>query len=272
MNLCISTLACPAWTLDQIIDGCVQAGIQGIDFRGIGDELDLTKLPEFNQHLDQTLARLRENRLDMPCLNTSIKLIEPDSQQWNAFLDECHRYAQLAGRCGTMYLRIFGGSIPQGMTRDEARVLGQRHLRQLSKICRPHGCKPVLETHDAWRTSDEVLELLHAFIPEDAGVLWDIEHPFNAGEPVKQTVERLRPYICHVHIKDRVITDDGRLNTLLGEGDLPIVECVQSLRETGYDGWWSLETEKRWMKQAPPPEQSVPQFATYMRSIETNRE
>src|SRR5690606_22139309 len=59
MKLCISTLACPTWTLDQIIAGCAQAGVQGIDFRGIGDELDITRLPEFNRRLDETLARFR---------------------------------------------------------------------------------------------------------------------------------------------------------------------------------------------------------------------
>ncbi len=267
MKLCISTLVCPSWALDQIIDGCVQAGVQGIDFRGIGDELDITRLPEFNEHLDQTLARLREHNLAMPCLNTSIKLITPDTEKWNDFLEECQRYAQLAGRCGTMYLRVFGGSIPEGMSREEARVLGERHLRQLSKICRPHGCRPVLETHDAWKTSDQVLELVHELTPEEAGVLWDIEHPYGAGETVEQTVQGLRRYICHVHVKDSITSNGKRMNKLLGEGNLPIRECIQALRDINYDGWWSLETEKRWMKEAPEPEQSVPQFVQYMRSL-----
>lgn len=267
MKLCISTLACPSWSLDQIIDGCVQFGIQGIDFRGIGAELDVTRLPEFNERFDKTLARLRAHRLVMPCLNTSIQLITPDARAWNAFLEECHRYAQIAGKCGTMYLRVFGGSLPDGMTRDAARVLGERHLRQLSKICRPHGCKPLLETHDAWRTADEVLELIHAFVPEDAGVVWDIEHTCNAGEPPDQTVQRLRRYIDHVHIKDAVITGGSRVNMLLGEGNLPIHECVRGLRDNGYDGWYCLETEKRWQKDAPDPEQSIPQFAQFMRSL-----
>ena len=267
MKLCISTLACPTWTLDQIIAGCAQAGVQGIDFRGIGDELDITRLPEFNQRLDETLARFREHGLSMPCLNTSIRLITPHAEEWNSFLDECQRYAQLAGQCGTMYLRVFGGAIPNTMTRDQARMLGERHLRQISKICRTHGCKVALETHDAWRTSDEVLELVHALTPDEVGVLWDIEHPIHGGEEVERTVQRLHRYICHVHIKDCVVEEGRRVSKLLGQGVVPIRECVQALRDTGYDGWWSLETEKRWDAQAPEPEQSIPQFVRYMRSL-----
>jgi sugar phosphate isomerase/epimerase len=42
MKLTYSTLACPDWTLPQILDAAVAAGIAGIDFRGIGPELDIT--------------------------------------------------------------------------------------------------------------------------------------------------------------------------------------------------------------------------------------
>ena len=49
MKLCFSTLACPAWSLDQIIEPGVASGMQGVDFRGVGDEIDITKMPAFNE-------------------------------------------------------------------------------------------------------------------------------------------------------------------------------------------------------------------------------
>lgn len=268
MKLCISTLACPDWTLDQIIDGCVAAGIQGIDFRGIGPDLDITTLPAFTTELEQTLARLRDKGLSMPCLNTSVALTTVDAEKWNGYLEECQRYAQLAGRTSTPFVRIFGGRIAEGMSRDEGRSLALRHLRQISKICRSHGCKPVLETHDDWITSDEVLELIHELTPDEVGVLWDIQHPFTKGEAVEQTAQRLRPYLCHIHVKDCREADGQRIPTLLGEGRLPIGPAVAAARAVGYDGWWSLETERRWLKGAPEPEKSVPQFAQFMRALE----
>lgn len=264
MQLCFSTLSSPDWTLDQIIEAAGRHQL-GVDFRGIGAELDITRLPAFNEQLDQTMDRLRAAGVALPCFNTSIKVVLSDAGQWSAFLDECQRYAELAGRTGTQYLRIFGGAIPEGMRREEAQVMGERHLRQLAKICRPHGCKPVLETHDAWRTSAEVLELVQGLAPEEVAVLWDVEHPFRAGEAARETAQNLRRYICHVHVKDS--SGDKREPRLLGEGDLPLQEAIAALHETGYDGWLSLETERRWSKVAPEPEQSIPQFAEYTRSI-----
>lgn len=267
MKLTFSTLACPTWDLRTIVDTAAAHGIEGVDFRGVGPEIDVTKLPAFNAELDATLAFMRERNVAMPCLNTSVTLVAPAPERWQAMLDECHRYARLAGRTGTRFIRCFGGEVPAGMTRDEARSMAQRHLRQLAKICRPNGCQIVLETHDAWSTSAEVLELVHEFQPDEAGVLWDMEHTHRRGEPSRETGEKLKRYVRHVHIKDSVPKEKKNSPRLLGEGDLPLPEFVAALRGIGYDAWVCLETEKRWHAEAPEPEQSIPQFATYMREL-----
>ncbi len=266
MKLCYSTLSSPNWNLQQSIDGAVQAGIGGIDFRGLQDEIDVTRLAEFNTEIDATLDRLREAGIEMPCLNTSVKLVTPSTDQWRTMLEEWNRHSRLAEKTHTPYLRIFGGAVPAEWTREEARVLSQRHLRQLIKLAKPFGCIPLLETHDHWATSDEVLELLHEFDPADVGVIWDVEHPCRKGESPHATADRLKRYIRHTHFKDSLEVDGERKPRLLGEGELPLKECLAALKHIGYAGWYCLETEKRWNpKEAPEPEISLPQFSRYMR-------
>ena len=267
MKLCFSTLACPTWDLRRIVDTAAENGIAGVDFRGIGQEIDVTKRIEFGAELDATLTFLRERGVAMPCLNTSVTLVSPAPERWSAMLDECARYARLAQRTGTRFIRCFGGEVAAGMTRDEARAMAQRHLRQLAKICRPNDCQVVLETHDAWSTSDEVLELVHEFSPDEAGVLWDVEHTHRRGERAGETAEKLRRYVRHVHVKDSVRGGNRNEPRLLGEGDVPLAEFVAALRSIGYDDWLCLETEKRWHADAPEPEESIPQFASYMRKL-----
>jgi sugar phosphate isomerase/epimerase len=265
MKLTVSTLSCPAWDLAKIVECSVAHGIRGIDFRGLGQEIDITQLPQFDSHLDGTLSILREHGLSMPCLNTSVTLVSPSPERWEAMLDEAQRYARLASRTGTVLLRVFGGGVPKGMTCEEGRIMAQRHLRQIVKICKVYGCVPILETHDDWRTSSAVLELLHEFDPAEVGVLWDLEHPWRAGEVPADTAKGLRRFIRHVHVKDTMDVNGERRPTLLGEGILPLADCAAALREIGYDAWYCLESEKRWDPEAPEPEVGLPQFASYMR-------
>jgi len=268
MNLTISTLTCPDWSLAQVIEACVSAGIGGIDFRGLGAEIDITRLPEFTADLDSTLAQIKAHHLKIPCLNTSVTLISPSAHRWQEMLDEAHRYATLAGKTGTPYLRIFGGALPKGISHDEALAMAARHLRQVVKICKPHNTQPLLETHDHWSTSTAARQLLHEFHPADAALLWDVEHTFRAGESPRDTAEALRRHIRHIHLKDSITQDKRYIPKLLGEGDLPLPDVFKALRAIGYDGWFCLETERRWHPEiAPAPEVSVPHFARFMKGM-----
>jgi sugar phosphate isomerase/epimerase len=266
MKLTISTLACPDWSLEQVIDACVAAGVSGVELRGLGPEIDVTRLREFTLDLGLTMQLLARHGIVLPCFATSVTLLSPSAQRWQEMLDEAHRYAQLAARTGTRFIRIFGGALPKGTDRMEVLPVLQRHLRQIVKICRSHGAQPLLETHDAWSTAAAVRELLHEFDPDEAGVLWDVEHTTRSGETPGDLVEALRPYLRHVHLKDSLFVDGTNIPKLLGEGDLPVDDAVRCLRAIGYDGWICLETEKRWHPDvAPAPEVSIPHFTNYMR-------
>src|SRR3954453_22403192 len=109
MKRCFSTLACPTWSLAQIMDAAESFGLPGIDFRGLGAEIDITKLSAFSSEIDSTLSEFRRRNLSMPCLNTSITLVTPASERWQMMLDESQRYASLAEKTRTPYLRAFGG-------------------------------------------------------------------------------------------------------------------------------------------------------------------
>lgn len=266
MKLSVNTLACPAWSLQKIVDACHAAGINGIDFRGIASEIDITRLPLFNAELFQTLGMLDTNKLSMPCFNLSVALITTDENRWTEFLNETRRYADLAKSTRTRFLRVFGGGIPPNLTRDEARDLGVRHLKQLNKIMAGGDCQILLETHDDWTKHDQVMSLVGEFSPEEVGVLWDFEHPFRSGESPETTVGKLQTYIRHVQVKDSIRTDGRSRPVLLGKGDLPLIESINALKSIGYAGWYALETEKRWAADGPEPEESVPQFAEFMRA------
>lgn len=54
--------------------------------------------------------------------------------------------------------------------------------------------------------------------------------------------ELLKPYIVHVHCKDRGIEGENKLaGVSVGSGYLPIREMTECLRLQGYDGYLAIE-------------------------------
>lgn len=265
MKLTFSTLACPNWSLPQIVGAAAAHGYDGIDLRGLGAEIDVTRVSRFGAEIGSTLELLHKHELAIPCLHTSVTLITPAQERWEMMLEECRRYAALAARLGSKFLRVFGGALPKGIGREHAAVMASRHLRQLVKLCGPFACMPIIETHDEWADSARVKELLAEFSPGEAGVLWDIEHPWRRGEAPVETAAALARFIRHVHFKDSRLRGTKAIPCLLGEGELPLSECINALKSIEYGGWICLEVEKRWHPEAAPePEESLPHFVKYM--------
>ena len=78
----------------------------------------------------------------------------------------------------------------------------------------------------------------------------------------------MRPLLRHVHIKDYHRGENGQFTLCpVGEGDIPLPEIVHTLLRDGYDGYFSLEWEKKWVPSLAEPEEVFPAFVRYMRAL-----
>lgn len=103
-------------------------------------------------------------------------------------------------------------------------------------------------------TSDEIVRLFQEVRSDHLGLIWDPGNAFCAGEirPYPDGYERIKPYICHVHVKD-VHRDPGTGECEwrpIGGGAIDYPGQFQALRADGYAGVITLETHYR------PPEGS----------------
>ena len=74
----------------------------------------------------------------------------------------------------------------------------------------------------------------------------------------------VRPYLKHVHIKDR--TAENQL-VLIGDGIVPIVPIAKQLLSDGYDGYFSLEWEKKWHPELPNIRTALDSFVKVMNEV-----
>ena len=83
MKLSITTLGCPQWGLDEIIARCSAYGLDGIDFRGIQDVLDVTQLPDFTTEVGLTRRKMEDVGLCVSGISSSIRVCVPEKLEEN---------------------------------------------------------------------------------------------------------------------------------------------------------------------------------------------
>ncbi len=269
MRLSISTLGCPDWDLATILDRFSAYGCQGIDFRGIGNQLDITLMPEFLQDLSVTAKRIADAGLTVSGLSTSIWLC--DSDKLRANLEEARRYIPIAHALGVKNMRVFGGGPVPQIGIAKAAAVGARTLQQIASLPGAESLNWLLETHDHWSRSQDCLQLLHLAAVHNSGLIWDIEHTILEGhENPVNTYESCHDKIIYVHIKDAIADSAAKNNcriVLPGAGELPLNECIRRLNHGGYDGWYMFEHEKRWQRHLEEPDIAFPAYIQWMNSL-----
>ncbi|MGA4841824.1 sugar phosphate isomerase/epimerase family protein [Streptomyces sp. G45] len=162
-------------------------------------------------------------------------------------LDELRALLALARDLGAPYVRVFPGGGEQGP--EEADATAARRLGTAAEYAAECGVRILVETHDSHRTGADVARILGLVGHRNAGALWDLLHPWLGGEQVDDTYAALAPYLGYVQVKDVAGTHDTA-PLPLGEGALPLAECVELLSRKGWDGWLCWEYEKRWYAEA----------------------
>ena len=129
--------------------------------------------------------------------------------------------------------------------------------RQVTAYAETLGIKTCTENHGfIAQDSYRVEQLFNAVAHDNYGLLVDIGNFICADESPAHAVSRVAPYAVHVHLKDMLVrkeptgcctamTRGGNYfaGTVVGEGDVPVKQCLRILRAAGYDGFISLEYE-----------------------------
>lgn len=266
MKLAYTSLACPGWTIEQAVSAAADTGYEAIEWRlADGNIIDSSASIEVRRRLREVP---RAHGIAVSCLDSSCQAVRETAEERVATLEEGRRMLDLAAEIGAPSLRVFGGGLPVQTTRAAVLEPTAEVLRSLAEYGSGRDVTVLLETHDAWTNSEDVLALLQAVAHPAFKVLWDTHHTYRFGERPAQTLALLGDAIAYTHIKDSRLNGPGDWTyCLLGEGDLPLHEICAALKESGYDGYVSLEWEKKWHPEIEEPEVALPQAAPYVRAL-----
>src|SRR5579875_1152334 len=266
MRFAYSTLACPGRRLEEALELGTQAGYEGVELRLVDGEL-----------IDPSMSAQDRRRVARSCSQAGLPVAAVDSSiriaaaaDPAAVLAEIGVFLELAAEWGAPAVRVFGGELPEEPgARLERLAAAARLLERASDRAAELGVRIGVETHDAFLASATVAELL-ALVPSPwIGAVWDSHHPCRAGESAAQVYANIGSRLCLAQVKDAVRTGSGPRDwhlVPLGEGDVPVRDMLGLLFRGGYDGWVSVEWEKRWHPEIDEPETALPQHLRLLRT------
>jgi sugar phosphate isomerase/epimerase len=254
-RLAFSTLGCPGLPLPEVAELARRTGWRGIELRSAPDE---------PVHIGLSAAgrRAAVATLDgatVLCVASYVKVAAGRVEDDRCVADLLAE-AALAADLGARAVRVFpGGDDEHG----DARAIGR--LRAAAPKL-PDGVEIWLETHDSHPRGEDVRRVLSRVDDPRVRAIWDARHPWAAGEAVADTLRALAPWLAHVQIKDNADAVD-KTPVLLGAGAVPLREILGAVRAAGYDGWYSLEWERKWHPGIPPLADALAAGNEWVRSL-----
>lgn len=267
-RLSFSTLGCPDWSFDKIVNFAGEHGYDGIEIRTIQRNLDLPKCAEFSspQKIAESRKFVKDKGVKIVTLGASSALHHSNVAVRKKNLDEAKQFIDLAEQLKCPYIRVFPNDFPKDQERNATIDLIVKGLLELGDYAKGSNVTVLMESHGQVVKTDDLETIMKAAEHEHTGLVWDIVNMWSVTkEPPSQVYNRLKKYIRHTHIKDLNVVNGKEQYTLLGKGEAPVFEGIDALTKGGYNGYFSFEWEKMWHPEIAEPEIALADYPKAMR-------
>jgi sugar phosphate isomerase/epimerase len=266
--LSFSTLGCPDWDFDTIINFAATNNYSGIEMRGIKRELDLLKCPEFSNdgNITGTLKKMQEKNLKFVDLGSSAEMHHSDETERQKNLNDAKSFIDLAQKINCPYIRVFPNNFPKDQDKNASIATISKNLHELGEYAKNTNVIVLMESHGEVIHADDILQIMHQANHPHVGIVWDIVNMWSVTkEPVTDVYKKLKKYIHHTHIKDLKVIDGKERYVFLGKGETPIFEAIDILAKNNYKGYFSFEWEKLWHPEIEEPEIALENYPIAMK-------
>ena len=264
MKLAFSTLGCPEWPFDRVLDEAQAMGYQAIELRGVDGKMLANEMPPFQpDRRRETMEKVRAHGLAICGFGSSASFHDPEQKE--ASLSDARSAIELCADVGIPYVRVFGNLADAGSTPTEEVRRVAAGIRELCQEAAGTGVTILLEVHGTFYTAARILRTVELVNRDNFGILWDVAH---TDKEYKDDFARfyrpILPRIRHVHIKDHDRLEKGTKLVDVGKGEIPLRAIAESLLADGYDGFFSLEWEKMWHPELRDLSEELPLYVEYM--------
>lgn len=266
MKTCVTTYSFGSYISDDrlgiygVIDKAAEMGFDGIEFTdGYWTEsMNVEKAKAVREYAIK-------KGLDLVAYCTGFDFINGSDGKLSDEIKRAHAITDFVAELGVKNMRFdvaYSGPVGKkvGISYDACLSRMAEGCREVSKIAESKGIGAMTENHGYFsQDSSRVEKLINETNHENFGALVDIGNFMCADEDPAMAVGNLAKYAKHVHAKDfflksgmEVDPGDAWFKTragnylrgaVIGHGDAKVYQCIQILKSSGYDGYYSVEFE-----------------------------
>jgi len=169
--------------------------------------------------------------------------LEPDVNYRRVRIDHTRRALDLCAELGAPHITTEpGGPIPHGMSRQEAVDLFVETLKPLAEHAENIGVLLLIEPEPELllERTDQYIEVHERVNSPALGLNFDVGHAFCVSEDLPKAIAALAHLTRHYHLEDIAATRVHH-HLVPGDGVIDFAEVVSAIRQTGYDGWLTVE-------------------------------
>jgi sugar phosphate isomerase/epimerase len=225
--------------LDEQLNTLADESMHHMELRSVWDKnvLDLT-----DEELEKVKSTASERGIKISSIGSPIgKTLITDA--FDPHLERFRRALHAARVMGAPYVRIFSFFIPDGHDPGRYRDEVLARMDAFAREAEDAGLTLLHENekHIYGDVPSRCLDILTQIDSPALRAAWDAANFVQCGviRPYTEGYDSLRPFIEYVHIKD-ALAGSGQV-VPAGEGDGELRETISALRDSGFEGFFSLE-------------------------------
>ncbi len=229
--------------------------LDAVDFAGLSYE-------EKKEHALKILEESKKQGIEISCLTCDADFLNKDTDEEISRLKGLVDIAEILGVNRMRHDATVGYAYDSDKYCSFDKVLSKlaRACKEVSEYAKDKGVVTMIENHGFFCQDSERVEKLYTAIDcDNFALLCDIGNFMCADEDPAQAVTRVAPYAKYVHLKDFILKDYNQPDpgqgsfktrmgnylrgTIIGQGNVPVRQCLLALKKANYEGYMSFEFE-----------------------------
>ncbi len=250
-KICFYTTPFPSVvSYKQMIDLAAEYGMETVEgfcqFEFLEPDLDAAR--EIRAYADS-------KNIKFSCFSLFYNLVGEDSREQ---IERLKKYSEVCAVIGSPYIHhtiVNELDEPDKVLpfKEELFEKGISAVREVFDYAEKFGVKAIYEPQGYLFNGVEGFGRFLNEVDRNVGVVVDFGNIYHVEEEIDDFIDLVKERICHVHVKDVLLSDrqlGGGLHTskgnfmfetFLGEGCVKIEKGINQLKELGYKGYYSLE-------------------------------